>query len=97
MSVFNSVDQFEPYTGNPKSFLFLKPILTPTALKVVQSQPVLFTTLILVLVALSLMGVLIWYTHFQTSKAYPNVTWFGKKKVAKGKKDAKGENKKGGK
>jgi hypothetical protein len=50
---------------------FLKPILTETALRSIQANPYPLLILLLVIIGLSLQGVLCWYIHFQTEKAYP--------------------------
>ena len=41
---------------------------TPQAVAVLNDQPFLFTILIIVLIALILQGVLLWYIHFATLK-----------------------------
>ena len=41
---------------------------TPQAVAVLNDQPILFTILLVVLVAMILQGVLIWYIHFATLK-----------------------------
>ncbi|KAH7394016.1 hypothetical protein DE146DRAFT_679299 [Phaeosphaeria sp. MPI-PUGE-AT-0046c] len=53
------------------AFEWLAPILTPTALRSVQADGRPVITLFLVLFSLSVFGALIWYIHFETSKAYP--------------------------
>lgn len=51
------------------NFGFFKKIgATDKAVAVLNDQPELFTTLIAVIVALALEGVLIWYIHFATLK-----------------------------
>lgn len=63
---------------------FAKIGATPQAVAVLNDQPMLFTVLIVVLIALILQGVLIWYIHFATMKPEQK-----KKKEKKGAKDAK--------
>ncbi|OHE99213.1 hypothetical protein CORC01_05494 [Colletotrichum orchidophilum] len=41
---------------------------TPEAVAVLNDQPILFTILLIVLVAVMLQGVLLWYIHFATLK-----------------------------
>ncbi|KAF4776101.1 hypothetical protein HER10_EVM0003577 [Colletotrichum scovillei] len=41
---------------------------TPEAVAVLNDQPILFTILLIVLVAVILQGVLLWYIHFATLK-----------------------------
>ncbi|GKT47008.1 uncharacterized protein ColSpa_07189 [Colletotrichum spaethianum] len=41
---------------------------TPEAVAVLNDQPILFTILLIVLFALILQGVLLWYIHFATLK-----------------------------
>ncbi|CAO2656280.1 Nn.00g050830.m01.CDS01 [Neocucurbitaria sp. VM-36] len=53
------------------AFEWLAPILTPAALRSVQADGRPVITLFLVIFGLSIMGVLIWYIHFVTSKEYP--------------------------
>lgn len=53
------------------AFEWLAPILTPTALRSVQADGRPVITLFLVLFSLIGFGVVIWYIHFETSKAYP--------------------------
>jgi hypothetical protein len=53
------------------AFEWLAPILTPTALRSVQADGRPVITLFLVIFGLSLFGLLCWYIHFETSKAYP--------------------------
>jgi hypothetical protein len=53
------------------AFGWLAPILTPTALRSVQADGRPVITLFLVIFTLSLLGLLCWYIHFETSKAYP--------------------------
>jgi hypothetical protein len=62
------------------SFSWLAPILTPAALRSVEADGRPVITLFLVIFGLSVLGVVIWYCHFVTSKAYP------KKKDANAKK-----------
>jgi hypothetical protein len=64
------------------AFEWLAPILTPTALRSVQADGRPVITLFLVLFGLSIFGVLIWYIHFETSKAYPKKVDANKKKAA---------------
>lgn len=47
---------------------FLKIGATPEAVAVLNDQPYLFTILLVVLVALILEGVLLWYIHYATFK-----------------------------
>ncbi|KAL5116837.1 hypothetical protein ACEQ8H_005318 [Pleosporales sp. CAS-2024a] len=63
------------------AFEWLAPILTPAALRSVQAdgQPVI--TLFLVLPGLSILGAVIWYIDFETSKAYPKKMDPNKKKA----------------
>ncbi|KAF2827647.1 NAD(P)-binding protein [Ophiobolus disseminans] len=53
------------------AFEWLAPILTPTALRSVQADGRPVITLFLVIFGLSLFGLVCWYIHFETSKAYP--------------------------
>lgn len=53
------------------AFEWLAPILTPTALRSVQADGRPVITLFLVIFGLILFSVVIWYVHFETSKAYP--------------------------
>jgi hypothetical protein len=53
------------------AFEWLAPILTPTALRSVQADPYPLLILLLVIIGLTLQGVLCWYIHFVTEKAYP--------------------------
>ena len=61
-------------------FDWLAPNLTPTALRSVQADGRPVITLFLVIFGLSVLGAVIWYCHFVTSKMYP------KKKDANAKK-----------
>jgi 3-oxoacyl-[acyl-carrier protein] reductase len=63
------------------AFEWLAPILTPTALRSVQADGRPVITLFLVIFGLSVFGVLIWYIHFETSKAYPKKVDPNKKKA----------------
>ena len=56
---------------------------TPQAVAVLNDQPILFTILIIVLIAIILQVVLLWYIHFATLKPEQKV-----KKDKKPKKDA---------
>jgi cytoskeletal protein RodZ len=56
---------------------------TPEAVAVLNDQPILFTILLVVLVALILQGVLLWYIHFATLKPEQKVKKEKKKKPAK--------------
>ncbi|KAK5660947.1 hypothetical protein OQA88_12322 [Cercophora sp. LCS_1] len=60
---------------------------TPEAVAVLNDQPILFTILIIVLVAVILEIVLIWYIHFATMKPEQKVK---KDKPKKGAAPAKG-------
>jgi hypothetical protein len=64
------------------AYEFLLPILTPSAQKVVRTQPEVVTTLIVVLVALILFSIGCWYISFAVRKAGQ------KKPAAAGKKPA---------
>ncbi|KXX82044.1 hypothetical protein MMYC01_200945 [Madurella mycetomatis] len=57
---------------------------TPEAVAVLNDQPILFTILIIVLIAIILQCVLLWYIHYATLKP-----------EQKAKKDKKGEKKPG--
>jgi len=63
-------------------FDFLAPILTPAALRSVQADGRPVITLFLVIFGLSLMGALVWYISFETSKAYPKKVDPNAKKAA---------------
>ncbi|EUC40937.1 hypothetical protein COCMIDRAFT_107512 [Bipolaris oryzae ATCC 44560] len=62
------------------SFSWLAPILTPAALRSVEADGRPVITLFLVIFGLSVLGAVIWYVHFVTSKMYPK-----KKDAKKGK------------
>lgn len=68
--------------SSSKTFLFLKPILTPNALATVQANPILLGYALATIGGIIVLCVLSWYIGFQTSKAY---------------KKPKGQDKKGGK
>ncbi len=53
------------------AFGFLKPILTPAALRSVEADGRPVITLFLVIFGLTVFGILIWYIDFVTSKEYP--------------------------
>ncbi|KFY21710.1 hypothetical protein V493_07177 [Pseudogymnoascus sp. VKM F-4281 (FW-2241)] len=50
------------------AYEFLLPALTPSAQKVVRTQPEVVTTLIVVLVALIMLGIGCWYIGFAVRK-----------------------------
>lgn len=54
------------------AFEWLAPILTPAALQSVQADGRPVITLFLVIFGLSMLGTMIWYIHFVTSKMNPN-------------------------
>lgn len=59
---------------------------TNEAVAVLNDQPILFTILLVVLVAVILQGVFIWYIHFATMKPEQKKKKEKKGKVAAGKK-----------
>ncbi|OAA66432.1 hypothetical protein SPI_01008 [Niveomyces insectorum RCEF 264] len=64
---------------------FAKIGATPQAVAVLNDQPILFTILIIVLVAVTLQCLLIWYIHYATMKP--------EQKKKKEKKEKKGDKK----
>ncbi len=62
---------------------------TPQAVAVLNDQPILFTILIIVLIAVILQIVLLWYIHFATMKPEQKAKKDKKKPAAKDNKPAK--------
>ncbi len=62
---------------------FAKIGATPEAVSVLNDQPILFTILLIVLVAVILQGVLLWYIHHATLKPEQKVKKEKKKPAAK--------------
>ena len=62
---------------------------TPEAVAVLNDQPILFTILLVVLVAMALEIVLIWYIHYATLKPEQKAAAAKKKAPAKDRKDGK--------
>lgn len=62
---------------------FLKIGATPQAVAVLNDQPILFTILLVVLVAMILQCVLLWYIHYATMKPEQKAKKDNKKKPEK--------------
>ncbi|KAK4101510.1 hypothetical protein N658DRAFT_507080 [Parathielavia hyrcaniae] len=56
---------------------------TPQAVAALNDQPILFTILLIVLLAVTLQGVLLWYIHYATLKPEQKAKKDKKKKPAK--------------